>query len=67
MGRRPHRGRDCTPALCCMAFGLGVLLALCGEGRTALRVLHMRSADWVALLLFAALAAGIIVLAKFGF
>ena len=28
MGRRPHRGRDCTPALCCMAFGLGVLLAL---------------------------------------
>ena len=38
-----------------------------GEGRTALRVLHMRSADWVALLLFAALAAGIIVLAKFGF
>ena len=38
-----------------------------GEGRTALRVLHMRSADWVALLLFAALAAGIIVLKKFGF
>ena len=38
-----------------------------GEGRTALRVLHMRSADWVTLLLFAALAAGIIVLAKFGF
>lgn len=38
-----------------------------GEGRTALRVLHMHSADWVALLLFAALAAGIIVLAKFGF
>ena len=36
MGRRPHRGRDCTLALCCMAFGLGVLLALCGEGRTAL-------------------------------
>ena len=23
-------------ALCCMAFGLGVLLALCGELRTAL-------------------------------
>ena len=38
-----------------------------GEGRTALRVLRMRSADWVTLLLFAALAAGIIVLAKFGF
>ena len=38
-----------------------------GEGRTALRVLHMRGADWVTLLLFAALAAGIIVLAKFGF
>ena len=38
-----------------------------GEGRTALRVLHMRGADWATLLLFAALAAGIIVLAKFGF
>ena len=38
-----------------------------GEGRTALRVLHMRGADWVTLLLFAALAAGIIILAKFGF
>ena len=38
-----------------------------GEGRTALRVLHMRGAVWVTLLLFAALAAGIIVLAKFGF
>ena len=37
-----------------------------GEGRTALRVLCMHSADWVTLLLFAALAAGIIVLAKFG-
>ena len=37
-----------------------------GEGRTALRVLRMHSADWVTLLLFAALAAGIIVLAKFG-
>ena len=30
-----HRG-DCPLALCCMAFGLGVLLALCGELRTAL-------------------------------
>ena len=38
-----------------------------GEGRTALRVLRMHRADWVTLLLFAALAAGIIVLAKFGF
>ena len=38
-----------------------------GEGRTALRVLHMRGTDWVTLLLFAALAAGIIILAKFGF
>ena len=37
-----------------------------GEGRTALRVLRMHSADWVTLLLFAALAAGIIVLKKFG-
>ena len=37
-----------------------------GEGRTALRVLRMHSVDWVTLLLFAALAAGIIVLAKFG-
>ena len=37
-----------------------------GEGRTALRVLRMHRADWVTLLLFAALAAGIIVLAKFG-
>ena len=37
-----------------------------GEGRTALRVLRMHSADWVTLLLFAALAAGIIVLAKIG-
>ena len=37
-----------------------------GEGRTALRVLHLRSGDWVTLLLFALLAAGIIVLAKIG-
>ncbi len=37
-----------------------------GEGRTALRVLHMRRADWVTLLFFAALTAGIIVLAKLG-
>ena len=27
--RSPRRG-DCPLALCCMAFGLGVLLALCG-------------------------------------
>ena len=33
--RSPRRG-DCPLALCCMAFGLGVLLALCGELRTAL-------------------------------
>ena len=31
--RSPRRG-DCPLALCCMAFGLGVLLALCGELRT---------------------------------
>ena len=31
--RSPRRG-DCPLALCCMAFGLGVLL--CGELRTAL-------------------------------
>ena len=47
MGRRPHRGRDCTPALCCMAFGLGVLLALCGEGRTALITLLQKAKDGV--------------------
>ncbi len=35
MHRRPRRG-DCPLALCCMAFGLGLLLALCGELRTAL-------------------------------
>ena len=67
MGRRPHRGRDCTPALCCMAFGLGVLLALCGEGRTALRVLRFRWADWLSLALFVVLTAGVITLKKFGF
>ena len=31
--RSPRRG-NCPLALCCMAFGLGVLLALCGELRT---------------------------------
>ena len=32
--RSPRRRGDCPLALCCMAFGLGVLLALCGELRT---------------------------------
>lgn len=36
MYRRPRRGGDQTLALFCMAFGLGLLLALCGELRTAL-------------------------------
>ena len=35
MRRHPGRG-DCPLALCCMAFGSGLLLALCGDGRTAL-------------------------------
>ena len=35
MRRRAHRG-NCPLALCCMAFGAGLLLALCGDGRTAL-------------------------------
>ena len=35
MHRRPRRS-DCPLALCCMAFGLGLLLAMCGDGRTAL-------------------------------
>ena len=34
--RSPRRRGACPMALCCMAFGLGVLLALCGELRTAL-------------------------------
>ena len=34
--RPPRHGRDSTLSLCCMAFGLGMLLALCGELRTAL-------------------------------
>ncbi len=38
-----------------------------GEGRTALRVLHYRRADWLSLTGFAVLTAGIIVLKKFGF
>ena len=37
-----------------------------GEGRTALHVLHYKTADWLVLAGFAALAAGIIVLGKFG-
>ena len=36
MHRRPRRHGDCPLALCCMTFGLGMLLALCGELRTAL-------------------------------
>ena len=38
-----------------------------GEGRTALRVLRFRRADWLSLAGFAVLTAGIIVLKKFGF
>ena len=38
-----------------------------GEGRTALRVLHYRRADWLSLAAFVVLTAGIIVLKKFGF
>ncbi len=38
-----------------------------GEGRTALRVLHYRTADRLVLASFAVLAAGIIVLKNFGF
>ena len=38
-----------------------------GEGRTALRVLHYRRADWLSLAAFVLLTAGIIVLKKFGF
>lgn len=34
--RPPRHGRDSTLSLCCMAFGLGMLLTLCGELRTAL-------------------------------
>ena len=37
-----------------------------GEGRTALHVLRYKTADWLVLAGFAALAAGIIVLGKFG-
>ena len=38
-----------------------------GEGRTALRVLYYRRADWLSLAAFVLLTAGIIVLKKFGF
>ena len=38
-----------------------------GEGRTALRVLRYRRADWLSLAAFVLLTAGIIVLKKFGF
>ena len=38
-----------------------------GEGRTALRVLRFRRADWLSLALFVGLTAGIITLKKFGF
>lgn len=34
--RSPHRRGDCPLALCGITFGLGLLLALCGELRTAL-------------------------------
>ena len=37
-----------------------------GEGRTALHVLHYKTADWLTLAGFVALAAGVIVLGKFG-
>mgnify|MGYP002659289949 FL=1 len=37
-----------------------------GDGRTALHVLRYKTADWLVLAGFAALAAGIIVLGKFG-
>ena len=37
-----------------------------GAGRSALHVLHYKTADWLVLAGFAALAAGIIVLGKFG-
>ena len=38
-----------------------------GEGRTALRVLRYKTADWLVLAAFLVLTAGIIVLKKFGF
>ena len=38
-----------------------------GEGRTALRVLRYKAADWLVLAAFLALTAGIIVLKKLGF
>ena len=38
-----------------------------GEGRTALRVLRFRRADWLSLALFVVLTAGVITLKKFGF
>ena len=38
-----------------------------GEGRTALRVLRYKAADWLVLVAFLALTAGIIVLKKIGF
>ena len=38
-----------------------------GEGRTALRVLRYKAADWLVLVAFLALTAGIIVLKKLGF
>ena len=37
-----------------------------GEGRTALRVLRFRRADWLSLALFVVLTAGVITLKKFG-
>ena len=37
-----------------------------GEGRTALHVLHYKTEDWLTLAGFVALAAGVIVLGKFG-
>ena len=37
-----------------------------GEGRTALHVLRYKPADWLTLAGFVALAAGVIVLGKFG-
>ena len=38
-----------------------------GEGRTALRVLRFRRADWLSLALFVVLTAGVITLKEFGF
>ena len=38
-----------------------------GEGRTALRILRFRRADWLSLALFVVLTAGVITLKKFGF